>query len=592
MSEDSTSEPTGTDPDSAPTDAARSEGVAPNEQTPQASSAEAPATLTPAEAAPAPAAKAPALPVDDGLAFTGRFAGGLIQDLKRRLPLYGDDFKQGAHPKVLASTLFLFFACLANAIAFGALTEQVTGGQIGTIEMVLATAAGGVLFALFGGQPLTILGGTGPIVIFTGLLYGACKSMGLDFLPIYAWTGLWSGLFMIVLAVTDASALMRFFTRFTDEIFAALIAVIFIVEAVRSMIGPFHHVKGIEHHDFSIPLLGVVLCLGTYVLSKQLKAAAQTRFTWLGMRNFLSDFGPAIAITLMTLAAFQLPEIKLEGPAMPDTFATTNGRPWQVELFKIPTWAIFGCALPALMATILLFLDQNITTRLVNAPGNKLAKGPGFHLDLLVVGLIIAVSSLFGLPWIVAATVHALNHVRSLATVEVKEEGGVKREVIASVRENRVSGLAIHLLIGSVVVFIDVKVGSNTVGSLIKAIPMPVLFGLFLFMGFNTLLGNEFWDRVTLWVTDPKLYPDTHYVKIVPHKKIHVFTAIQAAALAALWALKTSAIGILFPVLIALLVPLRLLLKRFYTPEELAVLDADEEPDEVAADAFIGDAHA
>ena len=549
---------------------------------------------TGAATSPEPAsgsASAPAEPVDDGLAFTGRFAGGFVNDLKRRIPLYGDDFKQGIHPKVLASTLFLFFACLANAIAFGALTEQVTGGQIGTIEMVLATAAGGVIFALFGGQPLTILGGTGPIVIFTGLLYGACESMGLDFLPVYAWTGIWSGFFMVVLALTDASALMRFFTRFTDEIFAALIAVIFIVEAVRSMIEPFHHVKGIEHHDFSVPLLGVVLCLGTYILSKQLKAAAQTRFAWEAVRNFLSDFGPAIAITGMTLAALQLSEVKLEGPAMPDTFATTNGRPWQVELFGLPTWAIFGCALPALMATILLFLDQNITTRLVNAPGNKLEKGPGFHLDLLVVGLIIAVSSVFALPWIVAATVHALNHVRSLATVEVTEEGGLKREVIASVRENRISGLAIHLLIGGGVVFIDVKVGSNTVGGLIKAIPMPVLFGLFLFMGFNTLLGNEFWERVTLWITDPKLYPKTHYVKIVPYKKIHLFTGIQAAALAALWALKTSAIGILFPVLIALLVPLRLFLKRFYTPEELAALDAEEELDE-AADAFIGDAHA
>ncbi|MEQ1842271.1 MAG: hypothetical protein ABL994_17840, partial [Verrucomicrobiales bacterium] len=31
--------------------------------------------------------------------------------------------------------------------------------------MIVATAAGGIVFALFGGQPLTILGGTGPIVI-------------------------------------------------------------------------------------------------------------------------------------------------------------------------------------------------------------------------------------------------------------------------------------------------------------------------------------------------------------------------------------------------------------------------------------------
>lgn len=523
----------------------------------------------PTGSAPQPAA-APV--VDDGLTWTRRPAGGLINDLKRRLPLYADDYKQGFHPKVLASTLFLFFACLANAIAFGGLTEVVTDGQIGVSEMIVATAAGGVVFAIFGGQPLTILGGTGPIVIFTGLLYAACADLEIDFLSTYAWTGLWSGGFMILLAVTDASALMRFFTRFTDEIFAALIAVIFIVEAGKDMASPFAEVDA--GGDYAPALLGMVLSLGTYLISKQLKTAAQTRFLWEGMRNFLSDFGPAIAIGTMTWIALSFPSIELAAPKIPEEFGTTSGRPWRVDLFAVPTWAIFASAVPALMATILLFLDQNITTRLINSPTNKLKKGPGFHLDLLVVGVIIAVCSVFALPWIVAATVHALNHVRSLATVRIIEEGGVKKEVIESVRENRVSGLAIHLLIGGSLAFLG----------LVKLIPMSVLFGLFLFMGFNTLLGNQFWDRVTLWVTDPKLYPTTHYVRQVPHRKIHLFTVVQAAALVALWVLKTSPVGILFPVLIAGLVPLRVILGRFYTEDELHALDSEEESEQIATD--------
>ncbi|MEZ6185377.1 MAG: sodium bicarbonate transporter family protein [Planctomycetota bacterium] len=526
-----------------------------------------------------PDAAAQTPPLDDGLTWTRRFAGGLRNDLRRRLPLYLDDYKQGIHPKVLASTLFLFFACLANAIAFGGLTEVVTNGQIGVSEMILATAVGGVVFAVFGGQPLTILGGTGPIVIFTGLLYMACEDLEIDFLSTYAWTGLWSGGFLVLLSVCDASALMRFFTRFTDEIFAALIAVIFVVEAVKDMALPFTEVEA--GGDYSPALLGMVLSLGTYLVSKQLKTAAQTRFLWEGMRNFLSDFGPAIAIAAMTGVALTMPSIELAAPKIPTEFGTTSGRPWVVDLFAVPTWAIFAAALPALMATILLFLDQNITTRLVNSPTNKLAKGPAYHLDLLVVGLIIAACSLLALPWIVAATVHALNHVRSLATVKVVEVGGVKKEVIDSVRENRVSGLSIHLLIGVSILFLG----------LIKMIPMSVLFGLFLFMGFNTLGGNQFWDRVTLWVTDPKLYPQTHYVTVVRHAKIHLFTAVQAGALVALWILKTSKVGILFPVLIALLVPLRILLGRFYSDAELHALDAEEELEQIASDKIGGDLH-
>jgi hypothetical protein len=523
------------------------------------------------EPAPGALSGEAARPVDDPLSWTRRPAGGLLGDIARRRPFYLDDFAQGFHPKVLASILFLFFACIANAIAFGGLTGLVTGGQIGTTEMIVATAAGGITFALFSGQPLTILGGTGPIVIFTGLLYGASEQLGLPFLGLYAWTGLWSGLFLILLSVTDASALMRFFTRFTDEIFAALIAVIFIVQALSSMLVPFADAE--FDADFAAALFGIMLSLGTYSLSRTLKNAAQTRYLIAGVRNFLSDFGPAIAISALTLVALSQPEIQLEAPAIPDSFGTTSGRPWLVDLFAMPSWAIFAAAGPALMATILLFLDQNITTRLVNAPEHRLRKGPGFHLDLLVVGLIVAVGSLFALPWIVAATVHALNHVKSLATIEVVDDGGVQKPVIRSVRENRMSALMIHVLIGCSILILP----------LIKLIPMSVLFGLFLFMGFNTLAGNQLWDRFLLWFTDPRLYPRTHYVRRVDVKLIHMFTLVQVLALGALWLLKSSALGILFPVLIALLVPLRLSLRRWYSEEELAALDPEEESEEQEA---------
>ena len=518
----------------------------------------------------------------DGLAYTGRFAGGLREDLARRLPHYVDDFAKGIHPKVLASTLFLFFACLANAIAFGGLTDIVTEGQIGTTEMLVATAAGGILFALFGGQPLTILGGTGPITIFTGLLYVACRQLELPFLPVYAWTGIWSGVMLVVLAVTDASALMRFFTRFTDEIFATLIAVIFIVEAIESMVDPFQDIGGALGTGYSLPLLGVVLSLGTFSISRTLKGAVQTRFLVVSIRNFLADFGPSIAIGSMTLVALYVPEIDMPKPAIPEEFGTTTGRAWMVDLFALSPFWIFASLGPALMVTILLFLDQNITTRLVNAPSHNLVKGPGFHLDLLVVGVIVGVGSVFALPWIVAATVHALNHVKSLATTAVEERNGHRQEVIKSVRENRVSALSIHILIGCSILILPI----------IKLVPMAVLFGLFLFMGFNTLGGNQMWDRFLLWFTDPQLYPSTHYVRRVAIPRIHLFTLIQLVALGALWILKANpTVGILFPVLIALLVPFRLSLRRWFTDAELAALDPEEDVEEIEEEIFAGDAH-
>jgi hypothetical protein len=511
-----------------------------------------------------------------GLQLTFRPFHGLAGDLRRRLPHYFDDFAQGAHPKVLGTTLFLFFACLANAIAFGGLTGLVTGGEIGTVEMIVATAAGGILFALLSGQPLTILGGTGPIVIFTGLLYTTCGQLEIPFLATYAWVGIWSGALMILFSVINTSALMRFFTRFTDEIFAALIAVIFIVEAVRATVNPFLD----DGSASSTALLTLILAAGTFGLARGLKSFAHTPYISRNVRELVSDFGPAIAIALMTGFALLQPNVSLEAPSVPDELGTTSGRPWLVQIWELPTWAIFAAAGPALMATILLFLDQNITTRLVNAPSHKLRKGPGFHLDLLVVGFVTAAGSIFGLPWIVAATVHSLNHVKALAEVEVKDAGGQKREVITGVRENRVSPLAIHVMIAASILILP----------LIKLIPMAVLFGLFLYMGVATLGGNEFFERVMLGVTDRELFPDTHYVRVVPPAVIRGFTLIQMGALGALWVLKTSAIGILFPVLIALLVPLRLGMKRVFKPEHLAALDADEEAADVEQEVTLGDA--
>lgn len=498
----------------------------------------------------------------DGLRYTGKLFGGITEDIKRKAIHYGSDFKDGLHSKVAGTTLFLYFAAIANAIAFGALTGLYTGNQIGIMEMLVVTAIGGIVFALFAGQPLTILGGTGPIVIFTGLLYQVCAQLNISFLATYAWVGIWSGLLLIVCAITDASALMRFFTRFTDEIFSALISVIFVVEAVTNLTDSF----GPDGNGLASAFMSLILALGTFIIARNLKRATNTPFLRKGVRDFLSDFGPAIAIIAMTLLALQYPEVALERPAVPEKIQTTTGRPWLVDIFAVPAWVIFGSIGPAILATILLFLDQNITTRLVNSPDNRLRKGSGYHLDLAIVGVIILVGSLFALPWIVAATVHSLNHVKSLAQMKIIDAGGIKKEVIGWVRENRISGLLIHLMIAASIFLL----------TYVQDIPMAVLFGLFLYMGLTSLGGNQFFERMMLWVTDPKLYPDTHYTREVPHWEIHKFTIIQFVCFVALWLLKSSSIGILFPLLIAALVPIRMFVSRYFNPKHIEALISEE----------------
>ena len=374
---------------------------------------------------------------------------------------------------------------------------------------------------------------------------------------------------LVVLAATDASCLMRYFTRFTDEIFSALISVIFIYEAIKALVHIFADLDVKQHHD--VALLSVLLAFGTFYVAMSLSRFRRSRYLLPWIREFLADFGPAIALAAMTLVALLLHEVDLDVLPAPDSFGTTNGRPWLIDPFDAPLWVRLATIVPAVLLAVLVFLDQNITARLINSPDHKLQKGESYHLDLGIVGLLIGACSLVGLPWLVAATVRSLNHVRSLATVEeVVSKNGETRERVIHVRENRITPLAIHLMIGL----------SLALLSLLKVIPMAVLYGVFLYMGVVSMTGNQFFDRLKLWFMDSSLYPTTHYIRKVPQWTIHKFTLLQLACLAVLWIVKASVLGLLFPLFIALLVPVRFLAGRLFSAEHLAALDSEEEPEE------------
>lgn len=106
---------------------------------------------------------------------------------------------------------------------------------------------------------------------------------------------------------------------------------------------------------------------------------------------------------------------------VPSTFVPTiHNRGWfinPVQRQGDKWWLGLAAAVPALLATILIFMDQQITTVIVNRKSNKLKKSGGYHLDLLIISITIAVNSLFGLPWFVAATVLSMNHVIALRKV-------------------------------------------------------------------------------------------------------------------------------------------------------------------------------
>ncbi|XP_056330651.1 sodium bicarbonate cotransporter 3 isoform X4 [Danio aesculapii] len=558
---------------------------------------------------------------------TGRIFGGLVLDLKRKAPFYWSDVRDALSLQCLASILFLYCACMSPVITFGGLLGEATKNNISAIESLFGASLTGVAFSLFAGQPLTILGSTGPVLVFEKILFKFCSDYGLSYLPLRTSIGLWTAFLCLLLVATDASSLVCYITRFTEEAFAALICIIFIYEALEKLFQlgkmypfnmhddlnnltfytcqcspPSNTTQKMEqswnqsgftydtinwtelnvqdcrdfHGEFVGPACGqngpyipdvlfwsVILFFTTFFLSSFLKQFKTKRYFPTKVRSSISDFAVFLTIMIMVLVDYLvgIPSPKLH---VPDRFEpTSKNRGWLISpLGDNPTWTLFAAAIPALLCTILIFMDQQITAVIINRKEHKLKKGCGYHLDLLVVAVMLGVCSIMGLPWFVAATVLSISHVNSLK-VESECSAPGEQPKFLGIREQRVTGLMIFVLMGL----------SVFMTSILKFIPMPVLYGVFLYMGVSSLRGIQFFDRIKLFGMPAKHQPDLIYLRYVPLWKVHIFTLVQLTCLVLLWVIKVSAAAVVFPMMVLALVFIRKLLDFCFTKRELSWLD-------------------
>lgn len=474
--------------------------------------------------------------------------------------------------------MFLFFACIAPAIAFGALFDTGTDGQLGAFEMILSSAFSGIVYAFFSGQPLCIMGATGPELAYTLVFYNICKSLDLEFMVARLWCGLWCAFMTITLAITDSNYVMSYVTQFTEDVFSALISLIFIIEAILNIHKEFDEVP------LDAAFLTVILAFGSFGLAMYFRAFRSTKWLNPMFRNIFANFGVTISVILFTGISLAWNDVEVTTLSMPDKFEPTmkmpdgKVRPWIINPFGMdtdtygdfPVWAIFFCFLPAIGLCILGFLDQNLTSLLINRKANALRKPPAYHLDLLTCGVFIyPVCSFLGLPFTHAATIRSLTHLISLTEFDTKtlEDGSTKKFPVR-VNEQRVTQLGIHVLIFC----------SAFASSILKKLPVAVLYGIFLYMGVSTIAGNDLFDRMQLWmIWVPDARPKYECMKKIPNtSRIHKFTFIQFMCLVILYALKSiKEIAVVFPFFLVVIALVRIVLGKykFFSDEELKALD-------------------
>ena len=76
-----------------------------------------------------------------------------------------------------ATFIFLYFAVLTPIVTFGGLLGDATDNKMAAIESIFGGAIAGAMYHLFCGQPLTIIGSTGPILVFETIMADYCKEM-------------------------------------------------------------------------------------------------------------------------------------------------------------------------------------------------------------------------------------------------------------------------------------------------------------------------------------------------------------------------------------------------------------------------------
>ena len=558
----------------------------------------------------------------------GKAFSGIVSNVKKRWPHYKSDWTDGLNQKSLSAILFLFFTCLAPVVAFGGLTNIITDGTIGVIEFILSCGISGMVYSLLCGQPMTFLGPTGLTLAFITALYNFTRSRGYAFLPLYSWTGIWTSVILTVLSIFNASNLISFCTTFTDDVFNALLALNFLYEAVANLLGNFVNTQIPRATAYTSLNIG----LGTWLATRKVvRVGTKSRLIGKGFRQFCTDFGPTVVIIAMS-AFSATPFVKgqkIDYLNVASKFELAGGRGWFPDLLSVPVQMRFMCVLPAILLSMLFYLDQNITVRTTEAslnvkPSRKGGDKKGYyHQDMLVLALITGGLSVVGLPWVCGATVQSLNHVRAcsgsswietrqvpMVAGEILEEedgvGGVVKstKILADdevsdgsnsnnggelsfthplilegtrvmraleerkyvdIMESRVTGFTIHAMILSSLLRLP----------LLSFIPIPVISGIFLYLGLKIMKGNLFFERL-----GDIMLEESRFKAMPPYRNLNRGTlgrylATQAIALAVIWLLKSNKkYSIFFPACIGVLAFMRrYVLPRFFAYSELKLLD-------------------
>lgn len=420
---------------------------------------------------------------------------GIYNDFKNRVvPFYVSDFKDAWNYRVIPSTVFIFFTNLLPAIAFAQDMFDNTDDLYGLNEVLMSSAMAGVVFGLFSGQPLCIVGVTGPISIFSYTVYDIMKPRGTPYFPFMCWIYLWSMVFHLILAVGNFISYLSIISTFSCDVFGFFINIVYIHKGIQILSNQFREVNPTS--GFLSVLLSILMIMtgvGSYLFGKDLHYFKP----WI--RKVFMDYGVPLSVIFFTgfihfgsyLSETEMAKLPVSSSFVPTKTDEHRPHGWFIHFWpneNISVGDVFLAIPFAILLTFLFYFDHNVSSLMCQSKEFPLKKPSSFHWDFALLGITTGVAGILGIPAPNGLIPQAPLHTSSLVVHNLKT--GEAISVVEQRVTNTVQGLLTFVMMSPPFLVV------------LGLIPQAVLSGLFFIMAITGLHENPVMNKIRFLLLD------------------------------------------------------------------------------------------
>jgi boron transporter len=277
---------------------------------------------------------------------------------------------------------------------------------------------------------LLIIGVAEPIVLVYMYMYKFAKDrddLGSRlFLPWAAWVCVWTGVLVMMLAVTNACLYISKFTRYAGEAFGLLIAMLFLQQAIKGTVEEYRRPATADAgYKLANGLWSTILAIGLLLTALLVRTARHWRFLRSPLRSFLADYGVPLLVIVWGGIGYIVrgPPGASMDESIPTQVDTPNtwemSNTWSVaaKMGDVPGEYIAGALIPGLIIAILFYFDHNVSSQLAQQQEFNLQKPSAFHWDMLLLGIMAVGLGLVGLPPVNGVIPQSPMHTKALAKV-------------------------------------------------------------------------------------------------------------------------------------------------------------------------------